>query len=110
MTRPLIIAHRGFSGRYPENTLASVRAALQLGVDFVEIDVQETADGELIVFHDYGLRPALWRARPCPRQDAGGNPSAEPAGADVAAGVAIAGAGRACSSKSSAPIRARWRR
>ncbi len=55
-TRPLIIAHRGFSGRYSENTLASVRAALQLGVDFVEIDVQETADGELIVFHDYGLR------------------------------------------------------
>ncbi len=56
MTRPLIIAHRGFSGRYPENTLASVRAALLLGVDFVEIDVQETADGELIVFHDHGLR------------------------------------------------------
>jgi glycerophosphoryl diester phosphodiesterase len=55
-TRPLIIAHRGFSGRYPENTLASVRAAIQLGVEFVEIDVQETADGELIVFHDYGLR------------------------------------------------------
>ncbi|MGD1018483.1 MAG: glycerophosphodiester phosphodiesterase [Verrucomicrobiia bacterium] len=55
-TRPSIIAHRGFSGRYPENTLASVRAALDLGVDFVEIDVQETADGELIVFHDFGLR------------------------------------------------------
>jgi len=55
-TQPLIIAHRGFSGRYPENTLASVRAAIQLGVEFVEIDVQETADGELIVFHDYGLR------------------------------------------------------
>jgi len=54
-TRPLIIAHRGFSGRYPENTLASVRAALELGVDWVEIDVQETRDGELIVFHDYRL-------------------------------------------------------
>jgi glycerophosphoryl diester phosphodiesterase len=53
--RPLIIAHRGFSSRYPENTLASVSAALQLGVDFVEIDVQETRDGELIVFHDYRL-------------------------------------------------------
>jgi len=52
---PLIIAHRGFSGRYLENTLASVRAALALGVDFVEIDVQETCDGELIVFHDYRL-------------------------------------------------------
>src|ERR1035438_9941021 len=54
--RPLIIAHRGFSSRYLENTLASVRAALQLGVDLVEIDVQETRDGELIVFHDYRLR------------------------------------------------------
>jgi glycerophosphoryl diester phosphodiesterase len=54
--RPLIIAHRGFSGRYPENTLPAVRAALDLGVDFVEIDVQETRDGELIVFHDYRLK------------------------------------------------------
>jgi glycerophosphoryl diester phosphodiesterase len=54
-TRPLIIAHRGFSGRYMENTLASVRGALKLGVDFVEVDVQETRDGELIVFHDYRL-------------------------------------------------------
>jgi len=53
--RPLIIAHRGFSSRHLENTLASVRAALELGVDFVEIDVQETRDGELIVFHDYRL-------------------------------------------------------
>src|SRR5260221_12598268 len=53
--RPLIIAHRGFSSRYLENTLASVCAAFDLGVDFVEIDVQETRDGELIVFHDYRL-------------------------------------------------------
>jgi glycerophosphoryl diester phosphodiesterase len=53
--RPSIIAHRGFSGRYPENTLVAVRAALELGVDLVEIDVQETCDGELIVFHDYRL-------------------------------------------------------
>ena len=53
--RPLIIAHRGFSSRYLENTLASVDAAVRLGVDLVEIDVQETRDGELIVFHDYRL-------------------------------------------------------
>jgi glycerophosphoryl diester phosphodiesterase len=53
--RPLIIAHRGFSGKYPENTLAAFRAALALGVDMVEIDVHETRDGELIVFHDYRL-------------------------------------------------------
>ena len=53
--KPLVIAHRGFSGRYPENTLAAIRAAIQLGVDLVEIDVHETADGRLIVFHDYRL-------------------------------------------------------
>jgi len=53
--RPLIIAHRGFSGKYPENTLAAVRAALALGVDMVEIDVHETRDGKLVVFHDYRL-------------------------------------------------------
>ena len=52
---PLVIAHRGFSGRYPENTLTAIRAALRLGVDFVEVDVHETADGQLMVFHDYRL-------------------------------------------------------
>jgi glycerophosphoryl diester phosphodiesterase len=53
---PLIIAHRGWSGRFTENTLPAIRAALDLGVDFVEIDVHETRDGELVVFHDYRLR------------------------------------------------------
>ena len=53
--KPLVIAHRGFSGQFPENTLAAIRAAIRLGVDFVEIDVHETADGKLIVFHDYRL-------------------------------------------------------
>ena len=52
---PLVIAHRGFSARFPENTLAAVRAALALRVDYVEIDVQQTRDGQLIVFHDYRL-------------------------------------------------------
>jgi len=51
-----VIAHRGFSGQYPENTLAAIHAAIELGVDMVEIDVHETADGELIVFHDYRLK------------------------------------------------------
>ena len=54
--RPFIIAHRGFSGRYLENTLAAVRGALELGVDFVEIDVHETRDDGLVVFHDYRLK------------------------------------------------------
>jgi glycerophosphoryl diester phosphodiesterase len=53
--RPLIIAHRGFSSRNLENSITSIRAALELGVDMVEIDVHETADHQLVVFHDYRL-------------------------------------------------------
>ena len=54
-TRPLIVAHRGFSAQYLENTMPAIRAALKLGVDFVEIDVHETSDGQLVVYHDYRL-------------------------------------------------------
>ncbi len=48
----LIIAHRGAAGAFPENTLASIGGAVDAGADWVEIDVQETADGEVVVFHD----------------------------------------------------------
>ncbi len=48
----LIVAHRGAAGKAPENTLASIRQAIQDGTDWVEIDVQETADGEVVVIHD----------------------------------------------------------
>lgn len=47
-----IIAHRGAAGARPENTLASVQKAVEDGADWVEIDVQETADGEVVVMHD----------------------------------------------------------
>jgi glycerophosphoryl diester phosphodiesterase len=47
-----IIAHRGASGAAPENTLSSIRQAMADGADWVEIDVQETADGEVVVIHD----------------------------------------------------------
>lgn len=50
--QPLVIAHRGASSLAPENTLASVKKALQLGVDVVEIDVHRTKDRELVVIHD----------------------------------------------------------
>lgn len=48
----LVIAHRGASGEAPENTLAAIRRAIDDGTDWVEIDVQETADGEVVVIHD----------------------------------------------------------
>ena len=47
-----IVAHRGAAGRAPENTLASIRAAIEGGADLVKIDVQESADGEVVVIHD----------------------------------------------------------
>ena len=47
-----VIAHRGAAGKAPENTLASVRQAVEDGADWIEIDVQETADGEVVVIHD----------------------------------------------------------
>ncbi len=47
-----IVAHRGFSGLYPENTLLSFQKAKELGVDFVELDIRQTKDGELVVLHD----------------------------------------------------------
>jgi len=48
----LVVAHRGAAGSAPENTLASVRQALDDGADWVEIDVQETRDGQVVVIHD----------------------------------------------------------
>ncbi|HBG00907.1 MAG TPA: hypothetical protein DDW87_04965 [Firmicutes bacterium] len=49
---PLVIAHRGASSLAPENTMAAVYAALDLGVDMVEVDVHRSSDGELVVIHD----------------------------------------------------------
>ena len=55
-TRPvLVIAHRGSSAAAPENTLAAFRLAAEQGTDFVELDVQESADGEVVVVHDSDL-------------------------------------------------------
>ena len=50
--RPYVIAHRGISGRYPENTLLAYQHAIDAGADWIELDVQTTADGVVIVSHD----------------------------------------------------------
>jgi len=50
-----VTAHRGSSARAPENTLSAVREAITDGADFAEIDVQTTADGQVVVFHDGDL-------------------------------------------------------
>lgn len=48
----MTIAHRGSSGYAPESTLASYRLGVKMKADYIEIDVQMTADGELIAMHD----------------------------------------------------------
>lgn len=50
-----IIGHRGAAGLELENTLASIRRAIELGVDGVEIDVRMTADNQLVLCHDPDL-------------------------------------------------------
>jgi len=63
-----VLAHRGASSVAPENTLAAVEAAIEQRADSVEIDVQESADGEVVVAHDSdfmktaGVATKVWEA------------------------------------------------
>lgn len=50
--RPLIISHAACGGHAPENTLAGVRKAIELGAEGIEIDVQASADGVPVLMHD----------------------------------------------------------
>ncbi|HTP77397.1 MAG TPA: glycerophosphodiester phosphodiesterase family protein [Rhizomicrobium sp.] len=69
----LNFAHRGGAGLYPENTLAAFRDAVARGCDGAELDVQLSKDGEVVVFHDYKLKPEIcrlggkWIRKPTPR-------------------------------------------
>lgn len=49
----LLIGHRGVAGKFPENTKVSVQAAIDLGLNWVEVDVQPTKDNVLVVCHDH---------------------------------------------------------
>ena len=50
-----ITAHRGASIKYPENTMAAFRGAKKLGADWIELDVQQTKDKQIVVSHDTNL-------------------------------------------------------
>jgi glycerophosphoryl diester phosphodiesterase len=53
--KPKIIGHRGAAGIVPENTLVSFRRSLNEGADYVELDVRESKDGEILILHDATL-------------------------------------------------------
>ena len=61
--KTLNIAHRGGAGLRPENTLAAFRDAITRGCDGAELDVQLSADGVVVVHHDFRLNPALTRLK-----------------------------------------------
>ncbi len=52
----MVIAHRGASAGAPENTLAAFELAINEGADWVELDVQETREGEIVIIHDSDLK------------------------------------------------------
>lgn len=52
---PILVAHRGYSGRYPENTLLAYQAAYQHGARYVELDLQLTIDNVPVLHHDTSL-------------------------------------------------------
>lgn len=55
MHHTLNFAHRGYCAKYPENTLLAFRKAIEAGCDGIELDVQLSRDGELIILHDETL-------------------------------------------------------
>ena len=50
--RPLLMAHRGGAGLWPENTLYGFKRAVDLGVDVLETEVRRTSDGVMVLMHD----------------------------------------------------------
>ncbi|HSO67502.1 MAG TPA: glycerophosphodiester phosphodiesterase family protein, partial [Desulfatirhabdiaceae bacterium] len=52
LKHPIIVAHRGFRSRYPENTLSAFSAAVEHGIFMIELDVALTRDRQVIVIHD----------------------------------------------------------
>ncbi len=52
----IILAHRGYSSKYPQNTLLAFKKAMEYGADGVELDVWRTKDGKIVVSHDGNLK------------------------------------------------------
>jgi glycerophosphoryl diester phosphodiesterase len=57
--KPMIISHRGKGNSHPENTIEACEQAILDGADILEVDVQQTFKGNLVVFHDFTLKRML---------------------------------------------------
>lgn len=55
-TRPKVVAHRGFSGKYPENSTLAFEKSIKAKADMIELDIRITKDKEIIVIHDLDLK------------------------------------------------------
>jgi glycerophosphoryl diester phosphodiesterase len=55
MRVPLVLGHRGYRARFPENTLLAFREALSAGADGIECDLQKSADGRYVIIHDASM-------------------------------------------------------
>jgi len=51
----IVLAHRGFSGAYPENTMLAFKKAIEAGADGIELDIHCSSDGKLVIIHDENL-------------------------------------------------------
>jgi glycerophosphoryl diester phosphodiesterase len=69
-TTVLNIGHRGASGYAPEHTFAAYDLAIEQGADYIEIDLQMTADGVLVAMHDATLDRTATAPEGCPRSTA----------------------------------------
>ena len=56
LTSDLLVAHRGYQAKYPENTQLSLTKAIQAGASFIELDVQFSADKLPVIYHDMSLQ------------------------------------------------------
>lgn len=59
LSRFVIEGHRGVQSLYPENTLASFQAAIDLGLEWVELDLLSTKEGEIVIHHDFAIQNRL---------------------------------------------------
>ncbi|MDH5570244.1 MAG: glycerophosphodiester phosphodiesterase family protein [Gammaproteobacteria bacterium] len=57
-----LVAHRGYPQHFPENTLAGIKAAMYAGARYIEVDIQLTADGIPVIFHDRDLQRLCQKA------------------------------------------------